>query len=354
MTSLLSLLLYTLPLAVQLEVEVRLADKASPRQMVRLLEVGDGKADLVKEQKTSATGSVVFNFSANPQKSYVAATFVDELPYTTALYSGSQLPKRPILLQTYPAKDDTTGLSIKELTFAFLLNDDGRLEVEESFILHNETDFAMVSRKEPPEIMRLSVPRQVFNLRYVQGFAEDTTRVEGNDIILSEPLPPGEHYFSMSYEVDQARFSFSMDREFSVPVQSLSAFFSSKSMRLDLPHLTTGPTKAYGSTIGYTAHRDEPLGSRFSIPLKGLPANIPWSWWLPFVTLLGLLVYSFIAAWKLPKTSMTSIEQQNQEKQRLLQELREIRILHSQALMSTAEFEAKKLGILESLMPHYS
>jgi hypothetical protein len=294
---------------------------------------------------------VKFNVPQEAGDAIVGLVLIDEEAfYSAALNPSSPLPSTPVLIQAYRSTNDKSALSLADLSFAFLLREDDRLEVEESFVIRNGGQQSVRSAGPKDEIYRISLPRQVFNFRYGQGFNQETTRIEGNDLIFTGSLAPGDHYFSLAYEIDQARFSFEFEKKFSLPVSRVDAFLNDPQLRLPGFSMSSNQ-KFYAGVWGqvWTMYLDS-ARHEFKIQLQGLPARIPWTWWLPYVCLaLFLLIWACLGRLRTPRHSYAE-----QQKEVLLDRLAKLRKLKERSLISSKDYENKRLSLLEQLVPHYS
>ena len=334
-----------------IDVIAKVGKKPLAGQLLRLVEVVQGKADGIREERTNAQGKARFEFvtrKGSTENAYVIVTFVDGEAYTTAVFNVARLPKAPLLLQAYEKSHDVSALSISSVSYAFKLSEAGQLEIEEGFTVENPTDKTISTEDPKAEILKLDLPAQVFNFRYGEGFSEDTTHVDGNQIVVSTTFRPGSHYFSMNYEIDKARYSYSFKKSFSFPIQRVEAFLNDDA--LELPDFNTEEVKKfYQESWGRLLYKDINGAKSFSLKLTGLPLNIPWSWWMPFILLIGL---------GLGLMSLNRIRSQEnagipQNKRDLLLALRSLRQVRGKNLISPKEYENKKLMLLELLVPHY-
>lgn len=347
----LSLIFATLIPAVPIDVIAKVGDKPLAGQLLRLVEVVQGKADGVKEERTNAQGKARFDFTikkGSEESAYVVVTFVDGEAYTTGVFNSARLPKVPLVLQTFENSNEVSKLSISSVSYAFKLNEANQLEVEESFTVENPTQKTISSSDPKVAILKLDLPAQVFNFRYGDGFSEDTTQVEGNQIVVSTNFRPGSHYFSMNYEIDKARLSYSFKKNYSLPVQRVEAFLNHES--LGLPGFNEeADRKFYQETWGRLFFKDLKGEKSFSLKLTGLPLNVPWSWWMPFV----LLICLGIGVLALNRIRNQESSETPQNKRDLLMALKSLKQVRAKNLISTKEYENKKLMLLELLVPHY-
>ncbi len=337
--------------AAELEVNAKIGNQALKGQKLRLVELSQGDAEPVLDVTSSDQGKARFKFNPKNDRAYVVFTLYEGEPYSTEIVPGSKLPQKALVLQVYERTESLEDLSIENVSFA-IRSVEGRLEIEESFNVLNSGSKTVASTPGPKaEVLRLRLPKKIFNLRYGQGFDEEHTRVEGNDLIITKSVRPGSHYFSLNYEIDQPRISVEFDRSFSRPVNSVEVFLNEEALKLSgLEFVTTGE-KFYSAEMGrvFTAQL-KPPATEFSFKVSGLPANIPWTWWLPYVLLaVYLIALMSVKSLKAPQSSLIE-----QKKRDLLMELKQIQILREKNLMDTREYEHKKLLILEQLVPHYS
>jgi hypothetical protein len=213
-----SLLAYLFVVSAPVEFEVRIGKDLKPNHLVRLISVVNGEAQNLKEARTNSKGRVRFDLPKNAGDAFVGLIFVGDAPYYSAVLNPTSPPKSLVLIQGFEASNDKSMLSMIDLSFAFLLREDEQLEIEESFVVRNAGQTAVESTGAKDEIFRLTLPSQVFNFRYGQGFDQQNTRVEGNDLIFTGQLAPGDHFFSMNYEIDESRFSYEMKKAYSLPI----------------------------------------------------------------------------------------------------------------------------------------
>jgi len=335
----------------QIEVIAKVGDQPLGGQLLRLVQVVQGEADGLKEVRTNPAGKARFDFQAkkaSEDSAYVVITFVDGEVYSTSVFSSASPPKTPLLLQTFKSSNEIAALRISSVAYAFKQSDEGKLQVEESFTVENPTQNTISPEDPKVSTFKLDLPAQVFNFSYGAGFSEDTTKVEGNQIAVSTRLRPGSHYFSMTYEIDKARHSYSFKKNYSLPVDRVEAFLNHPS--LGLPgFIAEKEQKFYQGGWGRLFYQPLEGQKTFSLKLTGLPLNIPWSWWMPFVilTLLGL---GALGLKRIPSQETNSIPE---DKKDLLAAVKSLRKLRGKNLISPKEYENKKLMLLELLVPHY-
>jgi hypothetical protein len=348
-----SLFACLLVISAPVEFEVRIGKDLKPNHLVRLISVVNGEAQNLKEARTNSKGRVRFDLPKNAGDAFVGLIFVGDEPYYSAVLNPTSPPRSLVLIQGFEASNDKSKLSMIDLSFAFLLREDEQLEIEESFVVRNAGQTAVQSSGPKDEIFRLTLPSQVFNFRYGQGFDQQNTRVEGNDLIFTGQLPPGDHFFSMNYEIDESRFSYEMKKAYSLPISRVDAFLNQE--RLRLPGFTkSADKKFYAGRWGQTWTKELPKPQKeFSVKVGGLPARIPWTWWLPYVCLFFFLSILLVVK-KLRPSIESSKTFADQEKAALLDRLIRLRRQKEKALISSKEYENKRLSLLEQLVPHYS
>lgn len=346
--------LANLMIGASLSFQVLEANKELPDQDIRLQVLEDGALQFVQSGKTNSRGEVVFNFkeTTNNQARYIASTSFEGRQFFSKPISLLAPPQDFHRLQVYKTQASSEGLRIQNFQMSARYVDT-QLVVEESFTILNPTNFLLTGTKTPEgaEVFRLPLPSHIFNWNRLYGL-NDNFRVDGKELVVATPLAPGEHYFGYAYRIVAPKLSADVTRDFYLPIDSISISTNSPKIRLSLPFsLVEGPPKFYRQEWyqTYEAQMPQSWTGPLELKIKGLPLNVPFSWWLPFIGVLVFLSLAFSAQLGIK----TELRRTSQSIEPLLQSLRDLDTLLDRKVIDRAEFRNRRLQILQKLVPLY-
>ncbi|TVQ77672.1 MAG: hypothetical protein EA369_08795 [Bradymonadales bacterium] len=342
-TWLFSLIVSTQPL----EVLVERGDQPLADQTVQLFGIQAGQSRKLMEGTTDRSGVLRFNLADAELDGlaavveYEGVTYFSELKIPAAAFSGG------LRVKVFPHRAGVEGLRILRNSFSFEWRG-SELFVLESFEIENSSSYTLTGKGEEPQrhILRFRLPRSAFNRRLAQGFSAGSVGSDGPETLLLQALAPGRHYFSIQYQIDRPRLSTLLGSRYSLPVDRLEVLLPEE-MNWSLSELdfVSEGRKFFGGQWQEIFRVDSPEpGYRFR--LSGLPLLMPWTWWLPLVSLGLLFIFSFLFTG--PGVSNTL-----GPKDELLKQLDRLEKLRERALIGLVEYQERRLKLFQRLIPIY-
>jgi len=351
-----ALLLASLLVSRSAQVEARFTLESKPlaNQPALLLKLGNGEANKVAEGKTNAKGMVRFRFESKKGESYAVATSYRDLPYFSYMFSGDITPRDILEIEVFDTIERSPEVRIKELSIN--ANYQSRsLKIEKSFVVVNPTNKMILGRasedSEAKEVFRFSLPSTAYNLRLAFGFQQNDLRFDGNALIVGSPLPPGESFFSLEFEIDKPGTNVALTQNFSLPVDKLYLSTNSPKLKYEgskLSELSDAGTKLYGDQTLFL-QSSKPLGeTTFPLRLVGLPLHIPISWLLPLGSLILILLSLLLKEASSPVSRLDPTK-----KSELLKDLLNLNRMKELGLIENLDFRVNRLRLYERLSNFY-
>lgn len=341
--------LFFLMIQAPLHVKVMVAAKPVAGQSVELYGVEGEEQKLHLVRKTDTSGTVTFQIPENKNLQLIVRTVYEDISYFSNVLSAALLPKEAVPLVIYKTAETSEKLQVADLRI-FLSELDEGLRVEQSMIFDNSSEFTVVGPKnaQQPEVIRFALPPSAYDLRFGEGFEEKETRIEGNDIVITRPLPPGITSFSLAYSVERTGLSYAFTQKFSVPVFNVSVASTMQRLKFDgLSFKETG-SQFYNGVLLKPLQASDLHQKEVRFQIRGFPLPIRAVQTLPAVFFLLLLILTFLFMRRpLQKIDIGS-------RQKLLEELLLLRKLKQKDLITEAAYQKKRLRVLEKLLPYYT
>ncbi|PIR23750.1 MAG: hypothetical protein COV44_00965 [Deltaproteobacteria bacterium CG11_big_fil_rev_8_21_14_0_20_45_16] len=335
----------------QIEARFILESKPLANQPALLLKLGNGEANKVADGKTNSKGIVRFRFESKKGESYAVATSYKDLPYFSYMFNGDVLPPATLEVEVFDTIDQSPELRIKELSLNATYQS-SLLKIEKSFVIVNPTNKMIVGRSteesEGKDVFRFSLPSTAYNLRLAFGFQQNELRFDGNSMVVGSPIPPGESFFSLEYEVDKPGTSVPLTQNFSVPVENLHLSTNSSKIKFEGSGIVDVGTKLYGAQTLFL-QASKPSGSNlFEMKLTGLPLHIPMSWLLPLGSLILVLLSLLLKEASIPTSQLDP-----KKKADLLKDLMNLHKMKELGLIENSDFRINRLRLYQRLSNFY-
>ena len=150
--------------------------------------------------------------------------------------------------------------------------DRGVAEVFERWVVVNTSDRARVASDEGSASLRLPLPVGAREPQVLDGRLRGSARVEEDVLLLSEPVPPGEHEVFMSYLIPYAGQELNLVRRLESRVGEVSLVVSDPEVRIESAVLDARePTTFEGRTLERLVGRWLEADSVIDARISGLP-----------------------------------------------------------------------------------
>lgn len=348
------LALGSLLIGLSIEFQVLSNKDPLPGQDVQLQRLVGGQLSFVASGVSGETGRIRFEIE---QEENLAARYFATTSYQGQnFYSPAVVPEQfqagPFPLQVFRPKASSEGLFIKELQKSFRVVGK-QLIVEESLLVSNPTDYLLTGERTPEgrEVFRIPVPRGIFNWFRLYGL-DDNFRIDGNDLVITKALSPGDHFFSYGYRVVEPRIRFDASRDFRLPIERLRVSVNHSRMKInsDFELLSQGRSFYRNEWVqNYQVQTPPSFTGRLSLSVSGLSWNIPLSWWLPLFGLLLCILFA-VGAQNFIRTRLTD---DRRSLEPLLQELNDLDRLLEEKMIDRREYRSRRFQILQKLVPLY-
>lgn len=325
----------------QVSFEVRETSKAIAHQRVILI---SQNGEQIAEAITNKQGRVRFQVDASKYPIVTAGTIYKDAAYISEPVTAQNPNSAPYPIYVFPNSEFVEGLEVSEMNVYFELGEQG-LRVHQAFWIHNPTQTTLTAK---PAFF-FDVPSVAHDFRYEQGFIREEVSNEGNRVFVNAPLYPGKRYFSFSYSIDQARFQLELPQSFSVPVRKLEVLANSQNITYASPKLEFLGEKFYAGDFVRVFIAQDLGSSSFNIFLKGLPARIPWHWWLPWSLCALFLVLSLVSS----RNKKFSGREKTKELAPLLDDWVYLHKMKTSGLIEDRIFQDRKFQLLEDLVLFY-
>lgn len=324
---------------VSLPVEVHLLHKPLPNQSVKVLKFKSPQAPPVQEEKkTNQEGRVWFNLKSKESVNFFFLTEYEGVAYLSSLFHSQHPPQKPIILTVYPTTSDTRKLEIQDLTF-FVSWRGNVLQMEQEAFILNPLEKTVVG-----ETLSFNLPAQTFNLQLGAGFQEEMTHMEGNTLLIKNPIQPGITRFQWSYSLEKVGRIFAFSQNWSVPIQQIH--LASSIPDLSLSSFQKSGLKFYEGKQVQTWVRLKLNAKEVQFKMGGLPWSLHWPQVLPgiLVIFFGLMIFLFNRKKRIGVPP---------DKEALLQELLVLKRLHQAGHLPEALYQQKRILFLEDLVHFY-
>ncbi len=322
-----------------LEVSVTLNGKPVAAQRIRVVLFENGEARPFKELDTSASGKVVVAIP-EPKGKFVAA--VTEFEGVSYFANPAPASTARLEILVYKTSTEPDGVFVEDVRLHASESEQG-LRIEEEVVIHNSKSTTYTGG------LQLQLPKNTFDLQFIQGFREEDTTYEGNTVILKRPLNPGKTRLSFAYGVEPKRGSVEMDIQFNIPIHQLS--LSSESLT---PTLKGVELKKESSQKliddRWSALYSAQLNSKtktLSLQWSGLSWKIVYLYWMPWLAALILFVLILILR------VQGKIGNSPKDRDERLNELFALKQAFGSRLLSDEEYQLQRLQLLEKLIPYY-
>ncbi|MDB5037576.1 MAG: hypothetical protein JWQ35_1104 [Bacteriovoracaceae bacterium] len=348
----LSSLLLSFLIGANVQVEIELNNTPVAKQKVELFGFREGDQLLNKEQNTDSAGHTQFAIDTKSDMNMVIRSIYEGVQYFSQPFSAAYPPTKPIEIKVYKTVKSDEHIGIKDLRL-FLSTDKEDLKIDEEILVENRSQFTVKGVETEQggnigsEVLRIGLPSGTHDLKFGQGFEEKETRFDGNDIVTSHPLIPGFTRFSIQYSVERSAMSAELSRKFSLPIKQLSLATDSHEMKLSGLPFIRGADKFFAGKMDPTYTVDLHGEREFKLSIHGLPLKIRSSQILPFILFFILLLLM------LPLLKKASPELSEENKKALLKKIVLIKRMREKSLIDESEFQARRLKILERLIPFY-
>jgi len=347
--------LYALISSVSVDARVVLEGKPLPNQPVLLVSLGGGEARRISEGRTNSSGLAKLELEqSSTSRTFAIATYFEEVPYFGPVFSVDRIPTEPLEIEVFRSLSSSPEVRIRSWQ-TLVWSRSPNVVIEESFSVLNPTDKVISGELtgEAREVFRISIPRHAFQLAFGEGFQRDALRYEGNEVVIEAPLFPGETYFSMQYSLDKVRYSTSLDKKVSIPVDRIEVASNDSRLRYSMALAATG-SRVYRDEVIHLFEKNlDPAQKSWSLSISGFPLNIPVSWFLPLVFLPLIALGFFIDRAQGQGRHSELSEERKLEKRKLLEDLLVTLKMYQQGLLDGREYQMKRLRLIQSLSELY-
>lgn len=336
------------------QVKVILDHKPVSNQIVEFALSTNGAEPVLKTKSTNSAGLATFEIDPKQNQEFIFRTAFEQVLYFSSVYNSKNTLKGPISLPIYRTTPSVDAAVLNEVRLFYRL-EEGALRIDEDLILENPTQTTIMGKPDPqhpeqaPETFRIKLPSSNFDLKFGDGFSEQTTQIVGNDIIVTRPLLPGMTRMSFTYAVELTALKYLFKHEFSAPIQTLHIGFNDPSLKATGYDFQAGPTKTFEEkSMTPLSYEFKTPNTLIAFTIEGLGFNIRWLYFLPFLILAGLIAASFMTS---SRRSELDIDQ---DRRAQLEEWLLAKRMREQNLIGEDDFLRRKLKVLERLAPLYN
>ena len=185
-------------------------DKAIANHRIMLIRFGPGEAVERTPGETDAAGAFAFEGLETGEafRYVVGIRYEGQLFRSESLQLAENEAKRSVVVQVgaggalaLGGADGSAQVHIPHQIMAIMLRD-GHLEIREVVTIQNpgSTPYRGASAGAHPYVMHLPLPEGYDNLRDIQGVEAQHLRSERSGLYLTQPLSPGTHRLTYTYE----------------------------------------------------------------------------------------------------------------------------------------------------------
>lgn len=288
-------------------------------------------------RKTNSQGRALFSITDKEKFSVAARTIYQGVSYFTDVNFSNV--KSPLTLRVYPATISSDALKIRDLQL-FLEPVEKSLRVDQQWTVFNPTQTTIISG------FRVTLPSNGFDLQLQQGFSQDRTSFEGNDLVVTTPLLPGESRFGLIYSIEGKRTRATFAPQFSLPVEHLSLGINQDLSLKNKNFSAAGRRILNDEWVSLYERAVEP-GEALTIEVSGLPLGLRFSQWLPWIVVILLC----LLLWRLPRPQLATTLP---DESKILDELIYLERARREKILSESEYQLRRLPLLERLMNAYA
>lgn len=298
------------------------------------------------DAKTNASGLAVISLKViDPELVVAVRSTYDGVTYVSDIFSPAQEPS--LDFRVYPATKDPSKVHVNDLRL-FFSEVEGGVRVDQDLVIENAGSASFIGSSGSTEVLRLSLPSNIFDLNLGMGFSQDQVDFDKNDIILKSPLYPGITRFSVSYSLEAKRGAGLFNFSSVLPIDQVSMSTNLAGLKVLGLDLIEGPQKLFEDRFIKTFTANLSGTSSLSLKLKGLPWNLRFSQWAPFLFVVILLTFTF--TW-VQRTQVPEVDL-SQSRQKLLDELKWLEASREKKLLSAQDYQLRRLASLEKLALH--
>lgn len=339
-----SFFLFALISAQNLQVRVISPGGPVPNQEVEVVTFTGADSRNSATVKTNAAGIANIKVPDSERVSAGAKTLYQDVSYFSDL---AQSPfKKPLEIKVFPTTKDLKNLKIQEVRLLLSVADN-KLKVEQEFILQNAGQKTIMPAGEKSPTFQFNLPASSFDLQFGMGFTQQETQVASNEIQIYSPLNPGLTRLTFTYGLEPSRASATLAQKVSAPIDSVSLIYLPDSLKVSGLDFQEGPQKWFQNTWVKTYSADSIQKNELNLKISGLPWDIPFSKWFPFVAFCIFAVSAILLS-----RSTQRFSDEGVAKKEILQELDFLESSRKKDFISERQYQLRRLAALEKLLKH--
>jgi cytochrome c553 len=220
---------------------------------------------------TAPDGSFRFeNLPTDPDRNYgLQATYLGVDYFHPELISVSDSPSASVTMHVYETTTDGSAISVSRnhviIDFA-----NNQLQVAELYIFNNSGDRTYLG---DGATLRFGLPKGAQNVQFDNPSMNQSTRLEGDQVVDTLPVPPGNRQVLLSYSVPYDGRSATFEKQILYATQSLNVLVSDVGVQVDAGPMVAGEPVSTQSNVRFLNYtqQDVSAGDQLSLTLSNLP-----------------------------------------------------------------------------------
>jgi hypothetical protein len=254
--------------------------EAGARLTVDLLGVNRAGQSIEQTTKTDATGQFAFRGLPSSAAYVLSATYEGvRFPGGSVVFEPGKPETRSVVFHIYDPTGERAIMEVRSLRLV-IQREAGIYRAQQSVLISNPTLEALVIKPDDPPLFRVALPQGHGSIQAPFGRLPQGTEVRDGTLAIRGPLHPGEHTFTVAFDLPSDGDA--LQTEFSVadPLRELEVSVRDFGIRVDAGALHPGRPAREGDSI-YLRYLgfDLPAGTRLPFRVEPLPPTTtppPW------------------------------------------------------------------------------